>query len=68
MKKLEGRIRYEENYRNTGKEYYVFEIWDEEYQEWSLDTAYPLVNDMISYQALTNVRHWQNLGIKFHFA
>ena len=66
MKKLEGRIRYDENWRNEG-EYYVFEIYDDEYNEWSLDTAYKLIDDRLSYQALTKVREWQKLDIGFHF-
>ena len=41
--KLEGRIRYEENWRDEG-EYYIFEIkWSNEGEDaWGLDTAFRL--------------------------
>ena len=62
--KLQCRIRYDENYRDTGKEYYVFETkWTTE-EEWGLDTAFPVKDDMISYQALTRVRETMKLGIE----
>ena len=74
---LEGRIRYEENYRNEG-EYFLFETkWSDE-EEWGLDTAFKLWPDdvyggkgefnMLHYTALTKIREWQKLNIKFYFA
>lgn len=65
--KLQGRIRYEENYMNNG-EYYVFEIKHSDEKEWELDTAYKLIDDRLSYEALTKIREWQRLDIDFYFA
>ena len=72
--KLEGRIRYEENWRDEG-EYYIFEIkWSNEGEDaWGLDTAFKLLDyrdepaAVISYRALTKIREWQNLGIDFYW-
>lgn len=60
------RIRYEENYRDDG-EYYIFENkWSDE-KTWGLDTAFKLIDDRISYQALTKIREMQRNGIEFYF-
>lgn len=71
MAKVQGRIRYVENWEldPKGGEWYLFEIFRKDTQDWGLDTAYPLSKDgeMINYRALTHVRQWQNLGIDFHF-
>ena len=75
-KYLEGRIRYDENYMDDG-EHYVFEIkWSSE-NNWGMEKAFRLVEDnrvtgddkyvLIHYQALTQIREWMELGIKFHF-
>ena len=64
--KLQGRIRYEENFMNNG-EYYVFEIKHSDEKEWGLDTAYKLIDDRLSYEALTKIREWQRLDIDFYF-
>lgn len=74
-KYLEGRIRYDANYKDKG-EYFVFELkWSNE-SEWGLEKAFPLVKkdedddeyNFIHFTALTAIRQWQNLGIKFYFA
>lgn len=60
------RIRYEENYRDDG-EHYIFENkWTDE-ETWGLDTAFKLIDDRISYQALTKIREMQRNGIEFYF-
>lgn len=66
---VEGRIRYVNNEERFEGEWYLFEIFQKDTKEWGLDTAYPLKYDgeFIHYQALTKVREWLNLGIKFHF-
>lgn len=66
-RKLQGRIRYVEDWHGRG-EHYLFEVkWSDE-KEWGLDTAYGLIEDAIHYTALTKIREWQNLGIEFWFA
>lgn len=62
--KVVGRIRYVEDYRDIG-EAYCFEIKSE--GEWGLDTAFRMIDDMISYQALTKIREWQRNGVEFHW-
>lgn len=65
--KLQGRIRYEENFMGDG-EAFIFEIkWTNE-KEWGLETAYRCIDDRISWEALAHVRKWMNLGIEFWFA
>jgi len=63
--RLQCRIRYVKNWLDKG-EYYVFENkWTNEPDtEWGLDTAYQLVDDRISYQALTKIRDLMRLGIE----
>jgi hypothetical protein len=64
---LEARIRYDENYMNDG-EHYVFENrWSDE-EEWGMEMAFKLIDDRLSYQALTKIREWKRLGIPFYFA
>lgn len=64
--KYEVRIRYDEDWKGEG-EYFVFEgKWTNE-QEWGLDTAFKLIDDRISYQALTKIRELKRLGIDFYF-
>ena len=67
--KLVCRIRYEENWNGRG-EHFIFENkWTNEGDdEWGLDTAYKLIDDRISYQALTKIRQLIDLGIEFYFA
>lgn len=65
--RLQGRIRYVENFMDEG-EFYVFEIkWTNE-DSWGMETAYRLIDDRLSYEALTHIRKWQDLGIEFWFA
>lgn len=64
--RYEERIRYDENFRDDG-EHFVFEgKWSDE-SEWGLDQAFKLVNDRLSYQALTKIRELQRLDIPFYF-
>lgn len=65
QKKMVGRIRYAENWHGEG-EHFVFEWkWDDEDEnQWTLTCAAPVVNDMVHYTALTQIREWQKIGIK----
>lgn len=63
--KMAGRIRYVEDYMGYG-EYFLFELKNGN-DDWRLETAYHLVNDMIPYEALSHICKWQTLGITFHF-
>ena len=78
---LECRIRYEKDWNGRG-EYFIFENkWTDE-EEWSLDTAFKLLDyrgedgtvleqdkaAVINYQALTKIRELQKFGIPFYFA
>ncbi|MBQ6483078.1 MAG: hypothetical protein IJI45_18385 [Anaerolineaceae bacterium] len=63
---LIGRIRYVENWHGEG-EHYVFELKWENEDEWGLDTAFTLVDDRISYHALTKIREWIKCGVDFYF-
>ena len=70
--KLQGRIRYVEDWNGQG-EYFVFETkWSNE-QDWGLDTAFKLLDYgdekgvVLNYTALTKIREWQKLGIEFWF-
>ena len=65
-RKLEVRIRYEEDWKGIG-EHFIYETkWSDE-NEWGLDTAFKLVDDMISYQALTKIREMMRNNIDFYF-
>ena len=64
--KLQGRIRYDKNYMGRG-EHYMFEVKHENEEEWGLDKAFPLKDDMVHYTALTEIRQWQYLEIEFWF-
>ena len=70
---LEGRIRYEENYRGQG-EHFIFELkWSDE-EEWGLDTAFKLHDAeyegvkeegvLVHYTALTKIREWMKTGVR----
>lgn len=67
--KLVYRIRYDENWDGNG-EYVVFESRRANKcgDEWGLDTAYKVIDDRISHEALLKVRQLIDLGIKFYFA
>lgn len=61
------RIRYEENYNGRG-EHFIFEI--KKGDDWGLDKAFKLIGDnadLISYQALTEIRDLQDLGFEVFF-
>lgn len=63
--KLEGRVRYEENWRGE-REYFIFEIkWTNE-KEWGLETAYPCVDDKVHWSVIAHFRKWQDLGISYY--
>lgn len=64
MQKPVCRVRYE---KKDGKEWYIFETRQNEEDEFGLDTAYELQNDMIYYQALTQVRELFRLGYDITF-
>lgn len=72
MKKnqMEYRIRFDENYNGRG-EFFVFEYRSNGDDEWNLDSAFKVLGDeadgMISYQALTKIRHLMDMGIHFRF-
>lgn len=65
--KYEVRIRYDEDWNGQG-EHFVFEGKWTFGTEWELDTAFKLIDNMISYQALTKIRQLKKLGIDFYFA
>lgn len=65
--KLEGRVRYEENWRGEG-EYFIFEIkWTNE-NEWGLESAYPCVDDKVHWSVIHHFKKWKHLDIDYHFA
>lgn len=79
-RKLQCRIRYEENWNERG-EYFIFENkWTDE-DSWGLDSAFPLLDyrgedgtvleqdkgAVLHYTALTKIRELQNMGIEFYF-
>ena len=65
--KLEARIRYEEDWNGMG-EHFVYELKRADEDEWGLDSAFKLIDDRLSYQALTKIREYMRLGIDFHFS
>lgn len=62
-RRMLGRIRYDEDWRDLG-EHYVFEYKFEDEDDWSFECAAPIVNDMVHYTALTKIREWGKIGIK----
>ena len=64
--RFEERIRYVEDWYGKG-EHFVFEGKYTNEDEWSLDTAYPVKDDRISYMALTKIRELLWCGTPFHF-
>lgn len=65
--RYECRIRYDEDWNGRG-ECFVFEgKWTDE-DEWGLDTAYALIDDKISYEALTKIRELMRNGVHFYFS
>lgn len=62
---LIGRIRYTDNYR--GREAYIFETrWTNESDDsYGIEKVFYVdEHDKINYQALTQIREWQRIGIK----
>jgi len=65
--RLECRIRYEADWCGRG-EHFIFENkWTNE-DEWGFDTAFKLVDERLSYEALTKIRELMRMGIDFYFA
>lgn len=62
---IEGRIRYDENWLGQG-EHYVYEI-RQKGEEWSLECAFPVINNAVHYEAITRIREWMKLGVDIHF-
>ncbi len=65
-KRFEERIRYDKDWCGQG-EHFVFEGKYTDEDEWSLDMAFPVVDDNIHYTALTKVRELLWCGTPFHF-
>lgn len=76
---LEGRICYCADLYGDG-EHFVFQSkWSNEPDTmWSLECAFPFVEykngeliigsgDLLNFQAVTKIREWMKLGVKFHF-
>lgn len=67
MEKPECRIRYCEKDQD-GDECYIFETRQNEGEEFGLSHSFRLIDDRLSYQALTQVRELMKLGYDIHFA
>lgn len=63
---LQGRIYYDADWNGHG-EHYVFESKRSDENEWGTEVAFKLIDDRLSYQALTQVREWMRLGVDFRF-
>lgn len=63
----ECRIRYCEKDQD-GDECYVFEIRQNDKEEFGFSKSFRLIDDRISYQALTEVRELMKLGYDVRFA
>ena len=66
MKKPECRIRYCEKDQD-GYECYIFEIRQSGEEEYGFSKSFRLIDDRISYQALTEIRELMKLGYKIYF-
>ena len=67
MEKPECRIRYCEKDQD-GDECYIFEIRQSRGEEYGFSKSFRLIDDRLSYQALTEVRELLKLGYDIHFA
>ena len=67
MEKPECRIRYCEKDQD-GDECYIYETRQDEGEEFGLSKSFRLIDDRISYQALTELRELMRLGSGIHFA
>ncbi len=63
--KPECRVRY---VKNDEGEWYNFEIRQNEDEDFGLDTSFRLVDDRLSYQALTKIRELMKLDYRIYFA
>lgn len=58
-----ARVTYEEHSQFCdGKEAYVIYIDPHRKNDWGMDMAFPLVNDMVSYQLVTKIRELMKQG------
>lgn len=60
------RIRYCEK-DDSGKECYIFEIRQSHDEEFGFSMSFALVNDMLSYKALTQIRELKRMGYEVFF-
>ena len=67
MQRPECRIRYCERDRD-GDECYIFEIRQKSNEEFRFSKSFRLIDDRLSYQALTEVRELMKLGYNIYFA
>lgn len=65
MKKMQGRIRFEENWMNDGKGAYVFEFWSEVEKDWLFETAYIVVDGRVSENVFNHMYRWEQLGMNY---
>ena len=65
MEKPECRIRYCEKDQD-GDEYYIYETRQDE-EEFGFSKSFRLIDDRISYQALTELRELMRIGYDIHF-
>lgn len=61
------RIRYCEK-DAEGNECYIFEIRQDHNEEFGFCMSFRLINDMLSYQALTQIRELKKMGYDIYFA
>ena len=67
MEQPECRIRYCEKDQD-GDECYIFEIRQSEGEEYGFSKSFRLIDDRLSYQAITEIRELLKLGYKIYFA
>lgn len=67
MEKPECRVRYCEKDQD-GHEVYIFEIRQHGEEEYGFSKSFRLIDDRISYQALTEIRELLRLGYDICFA
>lgn len=66
MKKPECRIRYCEKDQD-GYECYIFEIRQSSEEKYGFSKIFRLIDDRISYQAITEIRELLKLGYEIYF-
>ena len=62
-KYLMGRVRWVENYADRLGEHFLYEIKWNDQDEWCLDAAVPIINDLVHYTAVTILREWAKRGV-----